>query len=145
MSENKYRIEISKTLPATPELVFDAWLSPESIQKWMCPGEGVTVPEPKIDAREGGAFDVTMKVGEQLIPHSGVYKKLNRPHELQFTWKSPGTHDLDTLVTIQIEGIESNQAKLTLIHDLLPSEKAQQDHTGGCTRILECLDGALKE
>ncbi len=145
MTNENQKLEITRLLSASPEVVYDAWLDPQGIKKWMCPGEGVTVPNPRIDAKLGGAFDLTMKVGDQLIPHGGEYKVLDRPSKIQFTWKSPGTHQLDTLVTIELKSESENQTKLTLVHEFLPSEESRKDHNGGWTRIVECLEKALNQ
>ena len=139
MSEAK--IELEKEFLVSAEMIYDAWLDPESIKKWMCPGEGMTVPSPVIDARVGGQFEFDMEVGApEKIPHRGEYKKLERPHTIQFTWNSPNTDAKDTLVTIFIKETGENSCLLQLTHELFPSEKSLQDHKGGWTRILETLN-----
>lgn len=139
MAENIHELELSRVIPASVETVFDAWLDVEGIKQWMCPGEGVTVPNPKIDAKEGGAFDFTMSVGDQSLPHTGTYKIINRPTKLQFTWQSPGTQGIDTLVTIDFESLGDSETRLTLNHAFLPNQEESDNHKGGWTRILDCL------
>lgn len=139
MSDNNHELEISRTYVASPETIFDAWLSADSIRQWMCPGEGVTVPNPVLDAKVGGAFDFTMKVGEEIIPHTGQFKIIDRPRKLQFTWVSPHTGGLDSIVTIRLEKVGDNQTRLTLHHAFLPGENEKNAHLGGWSRILDCL------
>ncbi len=139
MTNETYSLTVEKILSATPEMIFDAWLDENNINAWMKPGEAVRVPNPKIDAKVGGKFDLTMDVGEQLLPHVGEYKKIDRPTELQFSWNSPGTHGLDTLVTITLEPIGAGKTKLTLVHNLLPDKESRDSHNGGWTRIVEEL------
>ena len=99
MSDKTYSLTIEKTLSATPEMIFDAWLDKDNIGKWLQPGEGITVPNPQIDPVVGGKFSLAMQVGENLLPHFGEYKKIDRAKELQFTWVSEhGTNNADTLV-----------------------------------------------
>jgi uncharacterized protein YndB with AHSA1/START domain len=51
---------VSRTFPATRELVFKAWSSAEHIKQWFCP-DTYSVPEAKVEFRVGGAFDVCMQ------------------------------------------------------------------------------------
>ena len=140
MSEGSYSLRVEKILSATPEMVFDAWLDQENIAQWLAPAEGVSVPSPNLDPVVGGSFDVTMKMGENLLPHFGQYKKIDRATELQFTWNSPhGTNGIDTLVTINFAPVDDSKTKLILVHDLLPTEEQRDNHEGGWSRILDCL------
>ncbi|MEE8387749.1 MAG: SRPBCC domain-containing protein [Acidiferrobacterales bacterium] len=143
MAENNHELEISRVFSAAVETVFDAWLDVEGIKQWMCPGEGVNVPNPIIDAKEGGAFDFTMAVGDQNLPHTGTYKIIDRPRKLQFTWLSPGTQGIETVVTLNFESLSDNETRLTLSHAFLPDQQESDNHKGGWIRILECLDKEL--
>ena len=42
-----------RVMPATPELVFDQWLDPESLAEWMCP-RPVRVIAITVEPRVGG-------------------------------------------------------------------------------------------
>ncbi len=56
---------ISRTLPATRDVVFGAWSSADQVKRWFCPA-GYSVPQAKVDLRVGGAFDVCMRSPEGL-------------------------------------------------------------------------------
>lgn len=133
------KIELTKIFSVSAEMVYDAWLDIESIKKWMCPGEWVTVPNPEIDAQVGGKFQFDMAVGDNILPHFGEYKILDRANKIQFTWNSFNTDNKDSLVTIGIKELNENSCELTLVHELLPNEGSVKDHTGGWTRILDCF------
>lgn len=143
MTANNYELEISRVFSAPAETVFDAWLDVEGIKQWMCPGEGVNVPNPVIDAKEGGAFDFTMAVGDHAIPHTGTFNVIDRPNKLQFTWLSPNTQGIETVVTLDFESLSDNETKLTLNHAFMPNENSRDDHNSGWNRILECLEKEL--
>ncbi len=141
MSNEKYSLTVEKIISARPDMVFDAWLDQGNISQWLMPGEGVTVPNPEINAEVGGAFSFTMQIGDNLLPHTGEYKKINRPSELQFTWNSPhGTQGEDTLVTIYFAATDDGKTKVTLKHEFMPSEESKNNHEGGWGRILDCLE-----
>ena len=134
------KLELKKQFSVPAEMIYDAWLDPESVKIWMYPGEGVSVPNPEIDARVGGKFQFDMEIGgDNRLPHFGEYKVLEKPHKIQFTWNSANTENQDTLVTISIEPIDSQSCQLQLVHELFRTEEAKNDHQGGWTNILETL------
>lgn len=143
MKSNQKSLEITRTIACSAEVLFDAWLDPASIKKWFCPGEDVRVPNPKLDPRVGGKFDFAMTMGTKHLPHNGEYRVIDRPRKLQFTWISEHTLKSETLVTVRFEALDAKKTKITLDHQLLPSDKAVADHTGGWSSILECLEQAF--
>ena len=51
------KIVVRRTIAATVDELFDAWLEPESLAQWMRPG-AIRPSSVKVDARVGGAFEV---------------------------------------------------------------------------------------
>jgi uncharacterized protein YndB with AHSA1/START domain len=123
---------------ATPQEVFDAWLDPESLREWMCPG-ALTVGDVQVDARVGGAFRIVMRgqSGEWL--HTGEYREIRPPERLVFTWRSHATHWKDSLVTVELSA-QGENTELILTHELLQDEEAIRQHTQGWQGIIEKLD-----
>lgn len=96
-------LRIERLITGTPEAVFDAWVEPELIAKWYGP-EGYTVPQKSIDARPGGKWRVTMRSPEGTEHTvSGVYKTVERPRHLAFTWawdQDDGSRGHETLCKV---------------------------------------------
>lgn len=135
-------LEITRHLPFPPERVFDAWLDPEMLAKFMEPGPGVTIPEATSDAKVGGNFLILMRVPEAGdLPHTGQYKVIDRPNQLQFTWNSQNSQE-DSLVTLDFTPKDGG-TDLKLHHVRFPSEQSRDDHNGGWTRIVETLNKVL--
>jgi len=130
-------LTVTRTIPAPPQAVFDAWLSPDALMKFMCPGEGMTCPKAEVDAQVGGKFLVVMTAGDKELPHTGEYKTIDRHGKIAFTWISPYT-DMDSLVTLTFEEAEGG-TNLTLHHAGFPSEESRSNHEGGWTNIVEML------
>jgi uncharacterized protein YndB with AHSA1/START domain len=130
-------IYLRRLLPATPQEVFAAWLDPESLREWMCPG-ALSVGAVQIDARVGGAFRILMRgqFGEWL--HTGEYREIRPSERLVFTWRSHATHWKDSLVTVELSA-QGENTELTLIHELLPDEEAIRQHTQGWQGIVDKL------
>ena len=77
---------ITRTFPATADLVFEAMTNPEHIRRWWGAGHGeVTVCE--VDLREGGAWHFAQRAdstGEE-VSFSGHYRSIDRPGRLVHT------------------------------------------------------------
>ena len=82
-------VNLTKTIKAPIEKVFDAWLDPASLTRFILPGPGMPQPEVENDPREGGRFTIVMHVGEEKIPHTGSYLTVDRPNKLVFSWECP--------------------------------------------------------
>jgi uncharacterized protein YndB with AHSA1/START domain len=122
--------------------VFDAWLSPAMLQKFMCPGEGMTCPKAEVDARVGGNFLIVMTAGEKEMPHRGEYKTIDKHDTIAFSWISPYSSD-DSLVTLSFEDADEGATKLTLHHKGFPNEESRGNHEGGWTNIVQMLSRAV--
>ena len=130
-------LELSKRIPAAPGAVFDAWLSPTAMARFMCPAPNVEVKNVEVDARSGGAFSLDMVAGETVIPVRGHYVDVERPGKLSFTWLSAHTTD-DSVVTLTFEPDPAGTF-LTLRHEGFPDEGARENHSGGWRHILDRL------
>ncbi|HUV22727.1 MAG TPA: SRPBCC domain-containing protein [Gammaproteobacteria bacterium] len=131
-------VNISKTINAPIEQVFDAWLDPTLLAQFILPAPGMAQPRVENDARDGGRFSIIMQVGDEHIPHTGTYLVLERPHRLAFTWESPFSPD-DSIVTLVFDAIDRNTTRVDLSHIRFINEEARANHEGGWNNILEQL------
>jgi uncharacterized protein YndB with AHSA1/START domain len=135
---NDLSVNISKTINAPIEKVFDAWLDPLLLTQFILPAPGMMQPLVENDARDGGRFSIIMQVGDERIPHTGTYLVLERPHRLAFSWESPFSTD-DSVVTLIFDAIDSNTTRLDLNHVKFINEEARANHEGGWNNILDQL------
>ena len=135
-------VNIEQTIHAPIDRVFDAWLDPTLLARFILPMRGMPAPEVANEAREGGRFSIIMQVGEERIPHTGTYLVIDRPHRLSFTWESPYSVD-DSIVTLDMSEIDAETTRIELRHVRFVHEEARSDHEGGWTTILEILDEIL--
>lgn len=134
-------LTVERTINAPQADVFQAWLNPEMLKKFMMPGEGMSVPKASNDPKEGGRFDIVMQAGENEIPHGGTYNEIS-PHErIVFTWESPFSVD-DSTVTLNFKSVDKGTL-VTLTHIRFADEEARDNHKGGWTGILAALDATL--
>jgi len=137
MNEN-FELTISKTIPAPPKTVFEAWLDPKALAKFIKPMEGMSDCDVEADTREGGSFLIVMKAGEKDLPHRGEYKTIQPYEKLAFTWLSDHTIP-DSTVTLTFKERSSGETELTLHHSGFPDDVSRGNHEGGWTAICEEL------
>lgn len=130
-------LKVARHIPATPERVFDAWLDPETIRKFMITGPEAGVKSAATDPKVGGRYDIVMTNEMGEIPHWGVYREIDRARRLVFTWNSPHAAP-DSLVTLTFEP-EGDGTMLTLVHEKFLSEGHRDGHEKGWTGILTSL------
>lgn len=130
-----------RTIKAPQKKVFDAWLDPEMLQRFMMPASGMTVPRASTDPKTGGRFDIVMQAGENEIPHSGTYREINPHDRIVFTWESPYSVE-DSTVTLTFSEV-ADGTHVTLTHVRFPDAEARDNHLGGWNGILETLEAAL--
>jgi uncharacterized protein YndB with AHSA1/START domain len=132
-------VVVRRTIPASAEVLFDAFLDPNALAEWMRPGT-IRSTVATVEPRVGGRYEVLMQGDSGTIPHRGVYRLLDRPKRLVFTWNSPHTGPNETLVTVDFVKAATG-TEVIVTHELLP-EEARPSHSRGWTSGLEHLDEA---
>ena len=135
-------VNLTKTIPAPRKDVFNAWLDPKVLARFMTPGPGMTVPKAETDPKPGGKFLIIMKAGDTELPHSGIYKTVSPYETIAFTWVSPHSQ-VDSLVTLNFKALSDSETELTLKHVGFADETSRGNHEGGWGAILNTLQKAL--
>lgn len=131
-------VNVSKTITAPIAKVFDAWLDPNTLAKFMLPMPGMANSQVENEPHEGGSFTIIMQVGDNKIPHTGKYIEIDRPRKLVFTWESPESVD-DSTVTLNFTEQNDDQTKIELSHVKFIDEQRRSNHEGGWGNILAAL------
>ena len=77
------------------------------------------------------------------ILHKGVYRTIDRPARLAFTWITAFTENQETLVTVDFIRLDQ-RTEVVVTHEQLP-ESALPSHHKGWTSGLEHLDEACQK
>jgi uncharacterized protein YndB with AHSA1/START domain len=138
-------VQVTRRFSASPEQVFNAWLNPEMIGRWMF---GPAVREEEIlrilikPIVEGSFSFLVLRQGQE-IDHIGEYREIDRPRRLVFTWGIAGESAGQSVVTIEISPLETG-SELTLTHQMDPAWAAYKDRTkAGWEKMLEKLAEAV--
>lgn len=141
-THNRPHVVVTKKFDVIPVKIFDAWLDPEMISRWMF---GPDVREEEIiklvtDPQEGGTFSFVVRRDDEVINHLGTYLELDRPRRLMFTWGIESESEGESVVTIDIESTKTG-CRLTLVHELDPKWEEYADRTKeGWSTMLDKLD-----
>jgi len=135
-------LSLTRSFDAPPERVFDAWLNREEWQSWIGP-EGVTCEVPLLEPRVGGRYQVAMTLSNgSEIPVAGVFRLIDRPRTLQFTWGWDGDPARESLITLSFRQV-GGVTELTLRQEGLGSVANRDDHARGWTGALNKLERYL--
>lgn len=85
-----------------PEKVFDAWINPEMMRKWLFTLEGtnkVARNEPEV----GGTWEIVDHRQGTDYRAIGEYKQIDSPHKLVFTFKMPQFSDSVDTISVELK------------------------------------------
>jgi uncharacterized protein YndB with AHSA1/START domain len=122
-----------RIIKATPEQVYNAWLDPAMMTRFMSPRPDMHVREARSEPRVGGRFFVMM-VGDKEFPHEGTYKVLTPHSRLVFTWEAPWSAP-DTEVELKLTPADGG-TEVVLTHIRFMSEESRDNHMAGWNGIL---------
>ena len=133
---------VRRVFEVEPEILFDAWTRPEIMVRWFHSKEQWTTPVAETDLRANGKWRIEMRTddGRTFAIH-GVYKVIERPHRLVFTWHPFGDEAYETTVTLRFRRLAEGSTELTLTHHGLRNEQDRAGHEGGWSG---CLGGLAK-
>jgi uncharacterized protein YndB with AHSA1/START domain len=135
-------VVVRRTIAASAEDLFDAWLDPEALAQWMRPGT-IQSTVARVEPHVGGSYEITMQAASGPILHKGVYRTIDRPTRLAFTWITAFTENQETLVTVDFIRL-GQRTEVVVTHEQLP-ESARPSHHKGWTSGLEHLDEACQK
>ena len=138
-----HSLEIRRTFSAPRDRVFRAWTRPEELKKWSAPGPMQT-PTAEVDLKIGGRYRMVMR-GPDGAEHrvSGVYKQVDPPKRLVYTWKWEQAPDaVETMVTVEFRDLGAS-TEVVLRHEGFSSAAEQERHEHGWNGCLDKLASAL--
>lgn len=135
-------VDVTTTLAAPVERVWQAFTDPASLDAWLWPQLAATA---EIDLRVGGRYRITAAQGPTPdFGVSGEYVEVKPPYRLSFTWQWPGEPE-QTLVTVDLSrtGDAGGQTRLTLVHERNKDAETRENHRQGWVDCLDRLPGYL--
>jgi uncharacterized protein YndB with AHSA1/START domain len=139
-TETATSLRLSRTIAASPEEVFRAWTDPAEMKQWYCP-EGGTVDAAEVDLAVGGRFRVAMRMPDGVHVAYGVYREIEPPRKLVFTWQweSDESREGETLVTLEFKECDGS-TELVLTHERFATAESRDGHEQGWASALNKLE-----
>lgn len=144
-TENR-TLRIVRDFRASAERVFDAFTKPELAQQWWGP-EGLSTPEIELNVFEGGSWRTVMTNSDgSKYTVEGVYKVVERPVRLVYTWSwvDDGVTGAETTVDLSFSPIEGG-TRLSLVQSVFEGQAMRDDHVGGWNSSFDCLEKYLSQ
>jgi len=129
MTNRPDSIQLKRAIPASPSRVYNAWLDPMILRRWLAPGDW-TISEVEIDPRVGGRYRVRQVDGDG---NEGGFEseilELEPYRRIVFRWGFAGPRGAagpvyDSILTIELALTDGGRTELTLIHDRLDTLRA---------------------
>lgn len=134
-------LRIERLIPASPERLFELWSEPSELVKWWGP-DGFDVPASALDVRPGGHWRTTMRSPQgDLHTVSGVYRTIDKPRRLVFTWgwdDDTGLRGHETEVTVTFEPAPGG-TRIVLLQQAFENKDQRDRHNQGWSSSFECL------
>ena len=126
-------IEVSRTIAASAESIFDVWIDPKSPGGPWFGGERVIV-NPVVD----GLFYLAVRHEGRTWPHFGRFLRIERPSVIEHTWMSEATKGLESTVTLTINA-RGEQTEVTIRHSGVPDDEMGRQHQEGWAWMLSAI------
>ena len=138
-------VRVSHTFSASAERVFDAWLDPSRLGKWLFSTPGGEMVHVEVEPRVGGCFNVTERREGEDVEHIGEFVEIDRPRRLVFLFQVPKFGAGRDRVAVDITPLGTG-CTVTISHELAPADAEMKDGvTKGWTDLLSGLDRIMAE
>lgn len=146
IDKDRPAVTMRRRFDAPRQLVFEAMTKPEHVKRWYGL-HGTTVPLCEIDLRPGGAYRIVNRGPDgNEYGFIGVYKEVEPPARLVYTWIFEPMPDKVSLVT---DLYEERDGKTTLTSTTLFNSFEERDGflatgaAGGAEQTFDRLDEVL--
>jgi len=135
-------LSLSRVIRADADTLFRAWTDPgELMHWWRMEGDGWSFAGATIDLRVGGAYRLGMNAPDgQTHVAFGVYREIDRPARLVFTWDWEDAPMGETLVTVEFKAAGRDQTEVVITHERFADAERIARHEHGWTALLRLLE-----
>jgi uncharacterized protein YndB with AHSA1/START domain len=119
------------TIKGPAERIFEALADPDQRVKWWGSGDRFKTTHMESDLRPGGRWMMSgTGMGGRPFTVAGAYRKIERPHLLEFTWLPSWQGDAtESLVRFDLDE-KDGVTTVRLTHSGLVSDRARGSHQG---------------
>lgn len=139
-------LEITRSLAADCETVFDYFTSPEKLSRWFAPDPSMKTIVHELDLKVGGKYKIEMANEAEGASYIvvGEYKTIDRPNQVEFSWHwESEPEDEVSVVSIQLKP-NGDQTELTIVHNQFDTQESCDKHGQGWDGCLNRLVSAVE-
>jgi uncharacterized protein YndB with AHSA1/START domain len=133
-------VTVKHRFSAPAEHVYDAWLDPAKVRRFLYTTATGEIVRAEIDAKVGGKFAIIDRRNGEDTLHEGTYLELARPGMIVFTLRVPRYSPHEDRVTIEIDRLAQG-CELTLTAQT--SDDWADETQRGWAMMLDVLDQLL--
>jgi uncharacterized protein YndB with AHSA1/START domain len=138
-------LELNRTLPAAPSVVFAAFTDPVELGRWWGPA-GFSTPSVAFDAKVGESYRIEMQPPEgDAFYLTGEFRVVDPPARLAFTfrWEDPDPDDAENVVDVSFR--DSGEATEVVVTQApFKTEARRALHRDGWTDSLDKLEALFR-
>lgn len=109
-------VKIAQQFKASPEIIFDAWIKPEIMKKWLFESPVNEIVQVTVDPQAGGVFSIVeLTATGDIIDHFGRYIHVERPNNLEFTLQVPKHFPGVTEVNLTFERMPDGRCQIYFV------------------------------
>ena len=131
--ESDTALRLERLIPSPRDVLFALWMEPAQLVKWWAP-DGYEAVVRDLDIQPGGRWRISLRRSDGgLVTTSGVYRIVDPPRRLAFTWAwedEHGTRGAESEVTVNFETAPGG-TRIVLRHKRFESRQARDRHTAG--------------
>ena len=144
MTEAMHQLEVSRVINASAGRLFEAWTTPDMIVQWWGAG-GITCPEAEMDLAVGGRYRIANRTPDGAVMWiSGIFSKVDPPHELAYTWGMEPIDDAAILSLVEVTFTSENDGTLVTVRQTqIATPEAREMHLAGWVGCLAGLERLL--
>jgi uncharacterized protein YndB with AHSA1/START domain len=139
-------LEIRRTVPAPPSVVFRAITDPHRLPQWWGPA-GFTVPSLEFEPRVGERYRIEMRPPEgDPFYLTGEFRGVDPPARLAFTfvWEDPDHDDVETLVELSFREV-GESTEVLLSQGPFKTDARRELHRDGWTDSFDKLEELISQ
>lgn len=133
-------VTVTHRFAASAERVYDAWLDPKTVRKFLYTTATGEIVRCDVDGRVGGKYTIVDRRNGEDVLHEGTYLELERPRRIVFTVRVPKYSPDEDRVTIDIKPLAQG-CELTLTTQT--ADEWADDTQRGWAMLLDVLDELL--
>ena len=128
MNKDESVLHVTKFIPAPQKNVFEAWTTPDLVERWFFP-DGMKSVLDYWDAEVGGSFRISIIDDEDVYSTNGVFQEISPFHKLVFTYGWEEEESVETLVTVELRNRDDG-TDVILSHEGIDTDEIEAHKEG---------------